>query len=161
MPAAELAAVERHFIWYSILSVLSALAPPLTSLAPASPVAMIRMSQAISPRHPGDVGINCEMSTFSPLPAPGSTYVLDSMHPCLHVDEIVRLITCELVAFKGRATAVALACCCKSFEGPVLDVLWETQQFLDPLFKSLPGDIWRDGYNVGVQQHLFSLYQTI
>ena len=119
------------------------------------------MSQAISPQHPGDLDINREMSIFSPLPAPGSTYFLDSMHPCLHVDEIVRLIACQLVAFEGGATAVALACCCKSFEGPALDVLWETQQLLDPLFKSLPGDIWRDGYNVGVQQHLSSLYQTI
>lgn len=158
MPTAELTAAERHFIWSSILSVLSALAPPLTSFAPASSVAKICMSQAISPRHPGDPDINRKTSIFSPLPAPGSTCFLDSMHPCLHLDEIVRLIACELVALEGQATAVALACCCKSFEGPVLDVLWETQQFLDPLFKSLPGDIWRDGYNVGVRQHLFFRY---
>ena len=49
------------------------------------------------------------------------------MHICLNVDELVRLIACELVASEGKATAVALAGCCKSFEDPVLDALWETQ----------------------------------
>jgi len=73
------------------------------------------------------------------------------MHPCLSVDEIVRLIAYELVASQGRATAVALACCCKSFEDPVLDTLWETQGHFLPLIKSLPGDVWNPGgYNVGV-----------
>ena len=67
------------------------------------------------------------------------------MHPCLRVDEIVRHVASELVASKGKATAVALACCCKSFEDPVLDALWETQERLAPLFKSLPRDIWNDG----------------
>jgi len=67
------------------------------------------------------------------------------MHACLNVDEILRLIACELVASEGQATAVALACCCKSFEDPVLDALWETQYRLTPLLKSLPGDIWDGG----------------
>ena len=50
------------------------------------------------------------------------------MHACLNVpDEILRLIACELVASEGQATAVPLACCSQSFEGPVLDALWETQ----------------------------------
>jgi len=64
------------------------------------------------------------------------------MHPCLHVDEITRLIARELVRSGGRATAVALACCCKSFENPALDALWETQEELVPLLKSLPRDVW-------------------
>jgi len=67
------------------------------------------------------------------------------MHACLDVDEIVRLITHELVAPETKSAAVALACCCKSFEGPVLDVLWETQQELVPLLRSLPGDVWSTG----------------
>ena len=67
------------------------------------------------------------------------------MHTCLNVDEILRLIACELVASKGRTTAVALACCCKNFEDPVLDALWERQDRLTPLLKSLPGDVWDGG----------------
>jgi hypothetical protein len=73
------------------------------------------------------------------------------MHPCLSIDEILRLIACELAASTGRATTVALACCCKSFEDPALDALWETQNTLLPLLKSLPGDVWDgDGYTVSV-----------
>lgn len=70
------------------------------------------------------------------------------MHPCR---EILRLVTYELVSSRGQATAVALACCCKTFEDPVLDALWETQERLLPLLEALPGDIWDgDGGNVGM-----------
>ena len=73
------------------------------------------------------------------------------MHPCLCVDEIVRLITSELVAARKHATTVALACCQKDFEDPVLDVLWETQCRLILLLKTLPGGVWGpDGYEVSV-----------
>lgn len=67
------------------------------------------------------------------------------MHPCLNVDEIVRLIACELVASKAKATAVALARCRRSFEDPVLGALWETQMGLFTLLNSLPGDVWNGG----------------
>ncbi|KAF9641953.1 hypothetical protein BDM02DRAFT_3264624 [Thelephora ganbajun] len=73
------------------------------------------------------------------------------MHNCLKVDEILRLIACELVPpdiigeAKGRATAVALACCRRSFEDPVLDALWESQYRLVPLLKTLPEDVWNEG----------------
>jgi hypothetical protein len=66
------------------------------------------------------------------------------MHACLSVDEIVRLIASELVAFGGDATAVALACCCKNFEDPVLDALWVTQTLLGPLLEIFPGGIWEE-----------------
>jgi len=66
------------------------------------------------------------------------------MHPCFHVDEILRHVASEVVASKGKGTAVALARCCKSFEDPVLDVLWETQEGLIPLFGSLPRGVWND-----------------
>ena len=80
------------------------------------------------------------------------------MHACLNVDEIVRLITSELVELKPGAAAVALACCCKNFEDPVLDVLWETQDRLFPLLKSLPADVWDEvGCSVSVPTtHVFS-----
>ena len=66
------------------------------------------------------------------------------MHACLNVDEIVRLIACELVASGAEATAVALARCHKGFEDPVLDTLWETQDQLLPLLRSLPRDVWNE-----------------
>jgi len=64
------------------------------------------------------------------------------MHSCLNVDEILRLFACELVASEAKATAVALACCCKRFEEPALDALWETQNQLTPLLKCFPRDVW-------------------
>ena len=67
------------------------------------------------------------------------------MHPCLCVDEIIRRVALELVASRRNATSVALACCCKTLEDPILDVLWETQGSLLPLLKSLPGDVWNEG----------------
>ena len=67
------------------------------------------------------------------------------MHVCLNVDEIVRLIADELVASRRKAAAVSLACCCKCFEDPVLDMLWVEQHDLLPLLKSFPGGVWNDG----------------
>lgn len=78
------------------------------------------------------------------------------MHHCLHVDEIVRLIARELVASQGQATAVALACCCKSLEDPALDVLWTAQYSLTSLLKTLSEDIWNtDDNNVSVATTVF------
>ena len=80
------------------------------------------------------------------------------MHACLKVDELVRLIAHELVTSGAKATIVALARCCKSFEDSVLDVLWETQGALLILLKSLPGDVWNEGgYIVSVPTTWFSL----
>ena len=62
------------------------------------------------------------------------------MHASLNVDEIIRLIACELVASGTWASAVALACCCKNFEDPVLDVLWGGHD--RPILESLPGEVW-------------------
>jgi len=66
------------------------------------------------------------------------------MHACINVDEIVRLLVCELVASGGEATAVALACCCKSLEDPVLDVLWGTQKLLYPLLDTFAEGVWNE-----------------
>ena len=85
------------------------------------------------------------------------------MHPCLHVDEIVRLITCGLIDAEEYATTVALACCNKTFEDPVLDVLWESQYQLIPLLNTLPWDIWGPGsYQVSVATMMLAPpYSTI
>ncbi|KAF9786388.1 hypothetical protein BJ322DRAFT_1059312 [Thelephora terrestris] len=67
------------------------------------------------------------------------------MHYCLSVEEIVRLITRELIDATEYEAAAALARCQKSFENPVLDVLWESQCRLIPLLKTFPGNIWSPG----------------
>jgi len=84
------------------------------------------------------------------------------MHSCLSVDEILRLFACELVASEAKATAVALACCRKSFEDPVLDALWETQNQLAPLLKCFPPGVWEqeDGSIVSPPTVSISLYST-
>lgn len=81
------------------------------------------------------------------------------MHRCLYIHEIVELIASELTVGGGRATAVALACCCKNFEDPVLDALWTTQNELMPLLKTLPEDIWSpDGHNVSMMTMTLAIY---
>lgn len=66
------------------------------------------------------------------------------MHPCLSVDEILSHFAHELVASEAKGTAVALACCYRSFEEPVLDALWEAQERLTPLLKCIPQDVWEE-----------------
>ena len=74
------------------------------------------------------------------------------MHPSLRVDEILKLVAHEIVAANQNATAVALARCCKCFEDPVLDALWETMFQFTNLLKTLPGEIWGPGgYQVSIE----------
>ena len=73
------------------------------------------------------------------------------MHHCLRVDEIVRAIAQEIVVadrHRTYPTAVAFACCCKSFEDPVLDTLWEAKRYLYQLLGTLPSDVYRHPYKV-------------
>ena len=66
------------------------------------------------------------------------------MHSYLGVDKILELVVRELVASEAKGTAVSLACCCRNFEGPVLDQLWETQDRIIPLLKCLPQEVWKE-----------------
>lgn len=68
------------------------------------------------------------------------------------MDEIIRLLASELLASEAKATAVSLACCCKNFEDPVLDVLWEAQDGLAPLLKCLPREVWKEDGGILVSQ---------
>ena len=97
-----------------------------------------------TPKNNVDIVRELSLTKLYALSTHGQTRFLDSMHACLNVDEIVRLIAYELVASEGKATNVALACCRKSFEDPVLDALWVKQYRLLPLLKSFPGDVWND-----------------
>ena len=68
------------------------------------------------------------------------------MHDILNVDEIIRLLASGLIASGWRATAVALACCCRKFKDPTLDALWREQSRLSPLLNTFPKDIWDKAY---------------
>ena len=83
------------------------------------------------------------------------------MHVCLNVDEIVRLLACELVASKANATAVSFACCCKKFQEPVLDALWKTQDRLTPLLKCFPQDVWEEKDGDFVSQVTKFIFSTL
>ena len=79
------------------------------------------------------------------------------MHDILNVDEIVRLLASALVTSWWKATAVALACCCRNFEGPALDELWKEQKKLYPLLETFPDGVW-DEESQGFVSRQSSLY---
>ena len=68
------------------------------------------------------------------------------MHLCFREEKIVRHIALHLVGAKQKASAVALACCCKSFEDPALDALWATEASFDNLQGVLPREVWTCTY---------------
>jgi hypothetical protein len=72
------------------------------------------------------------------------------MHPCLGIPEISRMI-CEEAAsvqftfpLQGTRTLSSLARTCRALSSPALDLLWEMQFSLLPLFKTFPSDLWRE-----------------
>jgi len=83
------------------------------------------------------------------------------MHHSLNVDEILRLLACELVATGAKATAVALACCCKSFEDPVLDALWKRQDRLTPLLDCFPREVWEEGSASFVSHSVVAIFSLL
>ena len=70
------------------------------------------------------------------------------------MEDILNLLARKLIESGLKATAVSLACCCRSFEESVLHVLWETQDRLIPLLKCLPQDVWEGGNGSFVSQVL-------
>lgn len=71
---------------------------------------------------------------------PPSTF---SMYQVLQLDELVRNIAyCADNTNQGSASLLALACCCKLLEGPVMDILWQRQVDLSTILKTLPADSW-------------------
>jgi len=57
-------------------------------------------------------------------------------HKVFEIDEILKPIAGYVVGL-GGSSAIALACCCKAFEEPVLSLYWEDQP-LDKLARVLP-----------------------
>ncbi|KAI6011304.1 hypothetical protein EDC04DRAFT_778718 [Pisolithus marmoratus] len=58
------------------------------------------------------------------------------MHPCLSVDEILRLIFGYIE--DNGSTLCALARTCRTFHEPAMDLIWETLTAFEPVLLSLP-----------------------
>ncbi|KAI6143728.1 hypothetical protein BKA82DRAFT_4182809 [Pisolithus tinctorius] len=56
------------------------------------------------------------------------------MHPCLRVDEILRLV---FRCVEGRSTLCALARTCRTFNEPAMDLIWETLTAMEPILQHL------------------------
>lgn len=65
------------------------------------------------------------------------------MHDIFRIDELVREITRHMFGWHiPQRFVLNWALTCKAFSDPVLDVLWETQDSLVNLLKTLPSDVW-------------------
>ena len=83
------------------------------------------------------------------------------MHQAFHLDELVRNVAhCADATIQGSISLVALACCCKSLEGPVMDVLWRRQTSLSTILKTLPADSWTVTDGVFVRRKLTFLLSS-
>ena len=70
-----------------------------------------------------------------------STIAVIMPHRALVVDEILREVTTWLIQIH-YPTIVSLACCAKFLEEPALSTLWDCQETLPTLIKTLPPDSW-------------------
>ena len=65
------------------------------------------------------------------------------MNQALYIEELVRRIAFSADdRFPGSASLLALACCCKTLEGPVMDVLWQRQKHFHVILQTLPVRCW-------------------
>ncbi|KAF9792958.1 hypothetical protein BJ322DRAFT_90657 [Thelephora terrestris] len=64
------------------------------------------------------------------------------MHPCLLLDDILRLVAVEIINLE-RPSAVSFACTCRAIEASVMGVLWGSyQNDLINLFRCFPSEVW-------------------
>ena len=65
------------------------------------------------------------------------------MHHVFQIDELIREITRHMIVWDiPQRFVLDWALTCKSISDPTLDVLWETQDSLVNLLKTLPSDVW-------------------
>jgi hypothetical protein len=77
------------------------------------------------------------------------------MHQIFRLDELVQSVAhCVDHTAEGSASLLALACCCKSLEGPVMDALWCRQTILSTILRTLPADSWSVDDGVFVRKKL-------
>lgn len=65
------------------------------------------------------------------------------MNQVFYVEELVqRMASSADDEPPGTASLLALACCCKVLEDPVMDILWKRQKHLHTILRTLPADCW-------------------
>jgi hypothetical protein len=65
------------------------------------------------------------------------------MNRVFYAEEPVRQIALSAdMGPTGSASLLAFACCCKTLEGPVMDILWLRQKYLPAILQTLPADCW-------------------
>jgi hypothetical protein len=70
------------------------------------------------------------------------------MHQIFQIDELAREITRNMVVWGvPHHSALDWALTCKTISDPALDVLWEVQDGLVNLLKTLPSDVWETNRN--------------
>jgi hypothetical protein len=68
---------------------------------------------------------------------------MSRMHRIFQIDELIREITKQMFTwYSPQRIVLGWALTCKAISDPALDVLWETQDSLVNLLKTLPSDIW-------------------
>ena len=84
------------------------------------------------------------------------------MHNALLFVEVIQNISyCADPTSTGSASLLAFACCCKSLEGPIMDVLWRRQVDLCTILKSLPVDSWTINGRIFVREKPRSPFVTL
>ncbi|KDQ62110.1 hypothetical protein JAAARDRAFT_189482 [Jaapia argillacea MUCL 33604] len=68
------------------------------------------------------------------------------MHRCLKIREVLTNIFqyCPITTYPEQNTLVSLACTCRDFHEPALDLLWHTLEDLVPLLRNMPADLIRE-----------------
>lgn len=65
------------------------------------------------------------------------------MNQMFYVEELVQRVALSADGGSpGSASLLALACCCKTLEAPIMDILWQRQKFLHIILRTLPTDCW-------------------
>jgi len=68
------------------------------------------------------------------------TFTMDRV---FYIEELVQRIALNADdGSVGSASLLALACCCKALEDPVMDILWQRQNILYNIVQTLPVDCW-------------------
>ncbi|KAF7797714.1 hypothetical protein EIP86_008914 [Pleurotus ostreatoroseus] len=65
------------------------------------------------------------------------------MHNCLYISEILQLIF-QYASEDNKSPLVALACTCRLFSEPALDLLWREVDDVSPFIKCMPGHVWAE-----------------
>ena len=84
------------------------------------------------------------------------------MNRVFYVEELVKQIALNVGhEYRESASLLALACCCKALEDPVMDILWRRHVVLEHIILTLPADCWAMTDGICVSGHVSALQVTL